>query len=110
MASALRAARPEPAEGVLFTPIVAAAFRARLAFAFRTGCAAPELGDSFVIPRPGEHAGGALPIASCLAAVLPRLPAEVEYETRGVALLLVDTHAGIVVDILHAAFPLPAKP
>jgi hypothetical protein len=62
------------------------------------------------VPRPNDDAGGAMPIAACLVAVLPRLPAELEYRARGVALVLVDTHADMVVDILHAAFPAQPTP
>lgn len=110
MAAALRATRPSVEAAGIFTPVVAAAFRARLAFALRNGCAAPEPGDSFVVPRANQDATGASPIAGCLTAVLPRLPAELEYRARGVALLLVDTHANMVVDTLHAAFPARASP
>ena len=42
---------------------------------------------------------------ACLAAVLPRLPEELEYRVVGVTLVLVDVHANLVVDVLHGAFP-----
>jgi len=58
-----------------------------------------------VVPTPNQDATGTRPIGGCLADVLPRLPAELEYRARGVALVLVDSHANLVVDILHAAFP-----
>jgi hypothetical protein len=38
---------------------------------------------------------------------LPRLPDELQYRAVGVALILVDTHANLVVDVLHAVFPPP---
>jgi hypothetical protein len=41
---------------------------------------------------------------------LPRLPDELEHRARGVALVLVDTHANLIVDVLHAAFPQLAVP
>lgn len=75
MAGALRATLPSADQGAIFMPQVSAAFRVRLAVAFRTGCTAPEPGDSFVVPHPNQYASGALPIADCLAAVLPRSPA-----------------------------------
>jgi hypothetical protein len=38
-------------------------------------------------------------------AALPKLPPELDYRSAGVALVLVDAHAGLVVDVLHGAFP-----
>ncbi len=108
MAAAMREARPSPADGAIFTPVVAAAFRARLAAALRTpGCTSPGT-SSFVVPRPNDDAGQAIAISGCLVDALPRLPAELEYRAASVTLVLVDTHANLVVDVLHAAFPPPA--
>ena len=103
-----RRGSPPPAlEGALFTPPVAAAFRARLASAIRRiRCEPPDPpGISFVVPRVNASASGTLELSPCIAAVLPRLPAELAYRTAGVALLLVDAHTGVVVDVVHAAFP-----
>ena len=102
-----RRGTPAPAgEGALFTPPVAAAFRARVAIAIRrVGCKPPEPGISFVVPGVSTSASATLGLSSCIAAVLPPLPAELAYRTAGVALLLVDAHTGVVVDIVHAAFP-----
>lgn len=105
MAGAVRATRSSAEDGAIFTPIVAAAFHNRIATALRTGCAGPARGTNFTVPRPNQDASGALPISACLAAVLPRLPAELEYRVAGVVLVLVDTHANLVVDLLHGAFP-----
>jgi hypothetical protein len=41
-----------------------------------------------------------------VSSVLPRLPEELEYRVASVALILLDTHANMVVDVLHGAFPL----
>jgi hypothetical protein len=38
-------------------------------------------------------------------AALPKLPPELEYRSMGVALMVIDVHAGLVVDVLHGAFP-----
>jgi hypothetical protein len=94
-------------EGALFTPTVAAAFRARIAIAIRrVACEPPEPPSvNFVVPRVNTSASGTLALSPCIAAVLPRLPVELAYRTAGVALLLVDAHTGVVVDVVHAAFP-----
>ena len=104
-----RGAPPAPlVEGAFFTPIVAAAFRDRIR---KSGCEMPQgsAGDS-AVPRPNESSEGTRPLPPCLSAVLPALPAELEYRTSGVALLLADAHLHIIVDVLHAAFPRPASP
>ena len=44
---------------------------------------------------------------SCIATMLPGLPTELEYRVSGIALLLIDAHLAIVVDVLHAAFAQP---
>jgi hypothetical protein len=106
MAAGMRASRPTPQDGDLFTPLVAAAFHVRITAAVRGGaCTIASNGDGFVVPRPNHDATGTAPIPQCLAAVLPKLPAELEYRVAGVVLLLVDTHANLVVDVLHGAFP-----
>jgi hypothetical protein len=107
MAIGMRAARPMAAEGEFFTPIIAAAFHNRIAFALR----APSCGfvtsnpASSEVPRVGILALKAQPLPSCLLGVLPHLPEELEYRAVGVVLILVDTHANTVVDVLHGAFP-----
>ena len=107
MAIGLRAVRPHAAEGEFFTPIIAAAFHNRIAFALRApGCntvAPGTLGSE--VPRVGILALKAQALPSCLSGVLPHLPEELEYRAVGVVLILVDTHANTVVDVLHGAFP-----
>lgn len=95
------------AEGTLFTPVVADAFRKRIRTAMtRQGCELPRAGGSdFVVPRVNTRVEGAPPVPACIAAVLPPLPTELEYRLAGVALVLADAHLHIVVDVLHAAFP-----
>ncbi len=66
----------------------------------------PPPGDTdSAVPRPNDSSEGTALLPSCLSAVLPALPAELEYRASGVALLLADAHLHIVVDVLHAAFP-----
>jgi hypothetical protein len=107
MADAVRVMRPSPQDGDLFTPLVAAAFHARIANALgNVGCDIPANARSSVVPRPNDDALDAAPIPACLANALPKLPVELEYRAAGVVLLLVDTHANVVIDVLHGAFPL----
>jgi hypothetical protein len=102
-----RGAPPAPlVEGAFFTPMVAAAFRDRIR---TSGCEIPpgSASDS-TVPRLNQSSEGARPLPPCLSAVLPALPAELEYRVSGVALLLADAHLHVVVDVLHGAFPQPA--
>ena len=94
-------------EGALFTAPAANAFRQRLQRAIRSaGCEAPQPPSlNFAVPPVNASASGSLALSACLGATLPKLPAELEYRTAGVALLLVDAHTAVVVDVLHAAFP-----
>jgi len=97
-------------EGTLFTPIVADAFRKRIRKAAAGDC---KMSDTaildFSVPRVNLHVD-APSVPACVASVLPPLPDELEYRVAGVALLLVDAHLHIVVDVLHGAFPAPASP
>jgi hypothetical protein len=109
MAAGLHAARPAAADGDIFSPVIAAAFRSRIAFARRTPGCATESGDVPIseVPRVEFLTMHTQPVPRCIADVLPRLPQELEYRVAGVALILVDTHANMVVDVLHGAFPTP---
>lgn len=105
MAAGMRSVRPS-ADGDFFTPIVAAAFRTRIAAALRTpGCAIATAGSE--VPRVGAVLMTTYEVPRCVSAVLPRLPEELEYRVVSVALILIDTHANMVVDVLHGAFPAP---
>lgn len=109
MALGLHRARPDSADGDIFTPIVAAAFRSRIGVALRTpGCTidVPAAWSSEV-PRVGPLTLRTQPVPNCIASVLPRLPDELEYRIASVALVLLDTHANMVVDVLHGAVPAP---
>ncbi|MFM8533295.1 MAG: hypothetical protein ACKOEC_06840 [Acidimicrobiia bacterium] len=94
------------AEGVLFTPQVSAVLRERIAAAVKAGCPAPEpRPDSFAVPSVGASMADTQPLDPCVSARLPKLPEELDYRAAGAAMLLVDTHLQMVVDVLHAAFP-----
>ena len=98
------ASPPALVEGAFFTPQVAAAFRYRIQ---RSGCEIPRGSGASAVPRPNGSSEGTSALPPCLSAVLPALPAELEYRASGVALLLTDAHLHIVVDVLPAAFPQP---
>lgn len=107
MAAGMRAARPSPQDGDIFTPLVAMAFRQRIAVALKSGgCEMPPFDrQNFEVPRPNGDATMASALPECVSAMLPRLPEELAYRVAGVRLVLVDTHAGLVVDVVPAAFP-----
>ena len=96
-------------EGAIFTPVVAAAFRARIRAAVnRPTCDAPRASEpDFVVLRVNASTAGSQDAPSCIATMLPGLPTELEYRVSGIALLLIDAHLAIVVDVLHAAFAQP---
>lgn len=106
LAEALRRARPTAGDGDFFTPVAADAFRKRLAAALALpGCHLPPANFlTSEVPRVGARSANALGIPGCVALALPALPEELEYRVTGVVLLLVDGHADVVVDVLHAAF------
>ena len=117
LAAAIRDARPRAREGDIFTLAAADVFRARIAaMVARHGL------DSAVAPRNDDE--GAEFELSVLAAppwrndmatwapivrTLPELPTELEYRFVGRHLVLVDTDANIVVDILRDALPRQAN-
>jgi hypothetical protein len=107
MAAGMRAARPSAADGDFFEPIIAVAFRSRIANALRAeGCKIGSSGfRSSEVPGVGTHPVGTHPVPGCLLSVLPRLPEELEYRSASAVLILLDTHANTVVDVLHGAFP-----
>jgi hypothetical protein len=103
LAEAIVARRVTPSP--LFEPAVVSVFRSLAAQAIRApGCDAGELRTGVWEMRHTIHspATGSEPLAACVAAVLPDLPDELEYRTAGTVLLLVDTHANLVVDVLPA--------
>ena len=105
LSAAIIAARSTATEGSLFSPEVAAAFRQIAAKAVRSpGCNPGELRTgAWELSRVVHStATGTRPIAACIATALPALPEELEYRSAGTVLLLVDSHANLVVDILPA--------
>ena len=107
MAAGLHAARQSAADGDLFTPTIAAAFHHRIATALRrSGCTIVPAGKpSSEVPRVGFLTITTSNLPDCVLSVLPRLPEELEYREAGVAIILLDLHANMVVDVLHGAVP-----
>ena len=106
MAAGMRAARPSAADGDFFAPTIAVAFRSRIASALRAeGCKIASGARSSEVPAVGTHPVGTHPVPGCLLSVLPSLPEELEYRSASAVLILLDTHANTVVDVLHGAFP-----
>lgn len=101
-----RDAMPLAAEGRLFTPVAAAALRSRIASAVTGDCRAPEPAPgNFAIPVVNGSIAESAALPTCIAAKLPKLPDELEYRVAGAALVLIDSHLRVVVDVLHGAFP-----
>jgi hypothetical protein len=116
--AALVAARPQAQPGEFFTPAVADVITARLEQAIAGIGLTPaevviamNLGYRSGIPQPkvnAEFPGNRyLRIWPSLLAALPALPDELEYRFVYRDLVLVDTHANLVVDILKDALPPP---
>ena len=107
MAAGMRAARPSAADGDFFEPIIAVAFRSRIASALRAeGCKIASSGArSSEVTAVGTHPVGTHPVPGCLLSVLPSLPEELQYRSASAVLILLDTHANMVVDVLHDVFP-----
>src|SRR5688572_26765569 len=104
LAAAIVARRLPPVQPI-FTPRVVAAFREMAARAARaSGCDAGELRSGLWEMQHDVNtpATGTKPLSACISDALPALPVELEYRSAGTVLLLVDTHANLVVDLLPA--------
>jgi hypothetical protein len=112
MASALQTARASAREGDVFTREVAALLRARVADALAARGLLPgelvagtleEADDEAPVPVvngrfPWRRGAAMWPF---VLDALPRLPNELQYRVVGRDLVLVDTHADLIVDILR---------
>lgn len=103
LATAIRSAAPDRG-GTLFTPAVVVEFRAQAARAVDGGCDAGELRSGVweLVHTAYSPAAGTAAVSECIARALPPLPPELEYRSAGTVLLVVDTHADLVVDVLPA--------
>jgi hypothetical protein len=112
--AAMADARPNARAGGFFTPDLAEVLIARLELAAETGRLVGQvypayLGFAHRVPVP--QVNGRIPAGRqtrplpALLAELPELPEELEYRVVGSALLLVDVHADLVLDVLTDAVP-----
>ena len=115
MANAMRAARPDAKQGDLFTPALASEFRGRIhAALLEHGFTAEDIRFAEwldgINPSTARLAvNGTFPWAygsamfPCLIEALPPLPPELQYRIVGNTLVLIDTHASLIVDLLPHA-------
>jgi hypothetical protein len=109
----LIAARPRARQGSFFTPGIASVLRSRIDRGLLLSV--PAIAGRLDEPLPGEPApavNGAFPFGSsavttwpALFGELPDLPVELGYAVWGRDLLLVDTVANLVLDVLPEALP-----
>jgi hypothetical protein len=115
MADAVRAARPHARQGDLFTDTLGAELRLRIAGALAANDFTPgdvltaeaaEAIDAALAPLkvngpfPWIYASAMFP---CVQNALPPLPPELQYRMVGSTLVLIDVHAGLIVDLLPHA-------
>jgi hypothetical protein len=115
MAAAVRVARADAKPGDLFNPRAQAAIRVRIAEALRTHGLTPidvraaELAEGIDPAGVALQVNGTFPWAigtamvPCILEALPPLPPELQYRLVGRDLVLIDVHAGLIVDILREA-------
>jgi len=115
LAREIREARADAAQGIVFTPEIAAQFR-RLIAASMKGPAAARVQESLKRAEPVWLAGlrvnmtypHDVPLQSSpptLLMNLPRLPSQLEYRFVGHSLILRDTEANLIVDFIRDAIP-----
>ena len=116
LGTAIRKARATAAQGDIFSPAIARQFRGLVADALKEGrvfnmLALVEEENRVRVPA---RVHGAYPagrsialMPPCLLAALPPLPPELAYQFVGRDLILWDVHAGLIVDIVPDAVPVP---
>ena len=111
-ARAMRQARPRAKPGDVFIPESAPIFRKLIATDFTQRPLSERRAALKEVPalhlRPNDQYPETLPLATVpakLLAQLPRLPDGLEYRFAGHTLILRDSHANLVVDVLEDAFP-----
>ena len=101
LAASIRTARPRTSPGELFTPSAAAAISGLIARARQEGCDIGELQSGiWHVLRVNGPATLTNALNPCVASALPLLPPELEFRSASGVLVLVDTHADLVVDVL----------
>ena len=118
LAHRIRVVRAEAQQGDLITPDVARMFRRRIATCLPASEWAAIVSENAedeegvpAGPPPALHVNMEWPeqvpfgfVPPQMLAVLPRLPAELQYRIIGNALVLWDHHANLIVDVLPGAF------
>ena len=116
VADAMRALRPNAAEGDVFDTEIGNLFRDEIWHALRQAGIDPESVVVEMVPEvPGDYPPPAVNgnfswalanvMPPCVLRALPELPIELQYRFVGVDLVLIDLHANLVVDILRDALP-----
>jgi hypothetical protein len=112
MAAAMRNARPDARAGEFFTDAVAVELRARIAHALAVNdfsaedVRQAEVLEGIEASRVLLKVNGTFPwiyataMFPCVMAALPQLPPELQYRIVGDTLVLIDVHAGLIVDLL----------
>lgn len=113
LADALRRRRANAQAGDIFTPQIAAEFRRLIALSMETG--AKQIDSSLRHAEPvqlrlhvNESYPDHIPLQSTppsLLANLPPLPSEIEYRIAGRDLILLDTRANLVIDLIANCVP-----
>jgi hypothetical protein len=112
LANAIRSERAAALPGNIFTPAIAGFFRQQITAAFREDeyqlpVYLEDLTTGIPIDLPAAEVNGTLPwgvgerLWPSLIAMLPALPAELEYRVVGRDLVLLDVSIDLVVDILE---------
>jgi hypothetical protein len=115
LAAAIRAERPDAKQGDFFTPALSREFRARIDHALAMNgftaedMRANERRDAIDASAAVLRVNGTFPwvlgaaMFPCVIAALPPLPPELQYRFVGDALVLIDVHASLIVDLLPHA-------
>jgi len=115
LAQKISAERSQAKPGDIFTPAVSRLFRKLIATPFESGHgskiraslrhAEPVRGLSLAINQQYPQSVALQSTPPTLLSDLPKLPAEIEYRIVGRELILLDSAAGLVVDLLPDALP-----
>jgi hypothetical protein len=115
MAAAIRAARPDARQGEFFTDALAVELRLRVADALAANDLTAwdvhvvEAADGIDPAMAALTVNGAFPwihasaMFPCVLQALPELPPELQYRIVGSTLVLIDVHAGLILDLLPQA-------
>ena len=115
LAVAIRVERPDAKQGDFFTPALAPELRARIEHALvMNGFSAADVRqserrDAIDVGAAVLRVNGTFPwvlgaaMFPCVIAALPPLPPELQYRIVGDALVLIDVHASLIVDLLPHA-------